>query len=372
MRKIIIMLFVILNIFFCKAQNDSSDYLGQTLPGSTPVIFAPGIVSVAGRYEYGLSVSPDGNEIYYTADSPGDGLTVVKRDDRKWSSPVTANLRGNSSWEYEAFLTPDGKKLYFTSDTNSVSKFWYAIKDTSGWGKAQYLVSPVNNSVVMWCTFTSYETMYYGNNDNLKIHRVKLEDGKYTAIENLGFNGFHPSVAPDESYFIFNSSNYGGYGNSDIFIVFRKEDNSWTNPVNLGNKINTGYPETCASLSPDGKYIFFSRYNEPGSKSNIYWARADSLIDSLKTASGITKIVNLKQEQEFTVFPNPAIDIVKVLASNEIVMPIQYEMIDINGKILCQGNLNSNNELDISKFFSGIYFLRLTTNHTAIQKLVIE
>jgi hypothetical protein len=94
-------------------------------------------------------------------------------------------------------------------------------------------------------------------------------------------------VAPDESYFIFNSNQYSGFGKNDIFIVFRKEDGNWTNPVNMGNKINTNYGETCASLSPDGKYIFFSRYDEPGEKSNIYWSRVDLLIDSLKRLNHI-------------------------------------------------------------------------------------
>jgi len=57
----------------------------------------------------------------------------------------------------------------------------------------------------------------------------------------------------------------------------------------MGDKINTPFGETCASLSPDGKYIFFSRYDEPGEKSNIYWARVDSLIDILKRSNHFNK-----------------------------------------------------------------------------------
>jgi Tol biopolymer transport system component len=262
-----------------------SDYLGQPLPGQTPVVFAPGIVSIDGRYEYGLTVSPDGDEIYFTAEEPGEGLTIVKLVEGKWTEPKTANLKGNHSWEFEAFFTWDGEKLFFTSDTNNLSKFWYMEKSKDGWGKPKYLNSPVNDSPGMWCTFTKDETMYYGNNSNFQIHRARLNNEKYAEIENLGFTGTHPYVAPDESYFLFNSGQYGGFGKSDILIVFRNQDGSWGMPVNLGGSINTTDGETCASLSPDGKYIFFSRYNEPGEKCNIYWASVDQLIESLRQAN---------------------------------------------------------------------------------------
>lgn len=293
MSKFFLTTISLLYIQICIAQIKSVEYLGQTPPDSTPVIFAPDIVSVNGRYEYGLSISPDGNEIYFSADSPGDGLTVVKRIDGKWTKPETANLRGSHSWEFEAFFTNDGNKLYFTSDTGELPKFWYMERGKNYTGKVKYLDSPINDSPGMWCTFTKDETIYYGNNSNFQIHRAKLADGKYSKPENLGFNGFHPFIAPDESFFLFNSGRYGGYGKSDILIVFRKEDESWSQPVNIGDKINTGFDETCASLSPDGRYLFFSRYDEPGEKSNIYWARADNLIQSLKEKEKSLKSGNL-------------------------------------------------------------------------------
>ena len=288
MKKILFILLLGFNSFIyaqdkLKFTDLYGDYLGQTPPGDTSVVFAPEIVSISGRYEYGLSISPDGNEIFYTADSPGEGLSFIKKVNGQWSEPQTANLRGNNSWEFEAFYSVDGQKLFFTSDTNKDSKFWFANKNGNSWSRPEYLNSPVNNTPVMWCTFTSGGTIYYGNNDNWKIHRAKFTDGKYSSVENLEFNGTHPSVAADESFFLFNSSSYGGYGKNDILVVFKKADNTWSDPINLGNKINTSYGETCASLSPDGKYIFFSRYNEPEEKCNIYWVNS-SIIDSLKEA----------------------------------------------------------------------------------------
>ena len=44
----------------------------------------------------------------------------------------------------------------------------------------------------------------------------------------------------------------------DYFVVFRSEDDRFSEPINLGPKVNTvGNVEWSASLSPDGKILFF-------------------------------------------------------------------------------------------------------------------
>ena len=42
----------------------SSNYLGQTPPGDSAVVFAPGIVGT-GLYTRDIAISPSGDEIYY-------------------------------------------------------------------------------------------------------------------------------------------------------------------------------------------------------------------------------------------------------------------------------------------------------------------
>ena len=47
-------------------------------------------------------------------------------------------------------------------------------------------------------------------------------------------------------------------GATDYYIVFRNPDDTWSEPINLGNKINTdGGLEYAPYVSPDGKYFFF-------------------------------------------------------------------------------------------------------------------
>ena len=52
-------------------------YLGQDPPGQVASVFAPGLVSVTGDYEYALSMSPDGDTILFTPPDrrrPGAGV----------------------------------------------------------------------------------------------------------------------------------------------------------------------------------------------------------------------------------------------------------------------------------------------------------
>ncbi|TSA27011.1 MAG: hypothetical protein D4R67_06875 [Bacteroidetes bacterium] len=79
--------------------------------------------------------------------------------------------------------------------------------------------------------------------------------------------GVHPFISPDEKFMLFDFK-------GDIYISYR-EDDGWGEPQKLNGSIDTEFPETCPTLSPDGKYLFFSRYNEPNNASNIYWVEAD-------------------------------------------------------------------------------------------------
>jgi Tol biopolymer transport system component len=247
-------------------------------PDSIPKIFAKGFISVADRYEYGISVSPNYDEIFFTAEDPGEGLLVTnKRDDGSWSNPKVANLKGNNDWEQEAFYTPDGEQLYFASvDKTDTTRLWRSFKEKSGWSKAELLISPVNKTRVFWATFTNDLTMYYSNLSDFRTYRSEILNGEYptTKIASIPF-GLHSSVAKDESFILFNHR-------GDIYVAFRNTENKWGDPIKLDAPISTSeFSETCPCLSPDEKYIFFSRYNDKNNKSDIYWVSID-IIKNLK------------------------------------------------------------------------------------------
>ena len=61
---------------------------------------------------------------------------------------------------------------------------------------------------------------------------------------------------------------------------FKKKDDTWTKPINLGMTINSKFDETVATVTPDGKYLIFSRRTE-GNALNLYWVSAE-VIENLR------------------------------------------------------------------------------------------
>jgi hypothetical protein len=252
-------------------------------PGEDPRLFGPGIVSLEGRDEYGLSLSPDGRELFFTGGSnsigaPSGLLVMRKSAEGTWSAPETADLRKKGLWEFEAFHSPDGMSLFFAGDDQEKrSRLWLSRLTGDSWGPPAMIEGPVNASDAFWPSVSRDGTLYYTDIRTATIWYAPRKDGAYPAREKISFSRgiIHPFISPDGSFLLCNS-------NKDILVAFRTPSGGWGYPVGLGRKIDTWeFDEGCASLSPDGKYIFFSRYDEKSGKSNIYWV-GSGVIETLR------------------------------------------------------------------------------------------
>ncbi|MDO9511220.1 MAG: hypothetical protein Q7J34_05645 [Bacteroidales bacterium] len=70
------------------------DYLGQTHPGDTPVVFALGIISVDSTIEHGApTFSPDGNTVFWQSNLRHQDketeifLKTMHRKIGQWTAP---------------------------------------------------------------------------------------------------------------------------------------------------------------------------------------------------------------------------------------------------------------------------------------------
>lgn len=254
-------------------------YLGQTPPGSTPEIFAPGIVATAG-WEVSGAFTPDLNEFYFIRDSKESEkqeIVVFKSTNNRWHESVFSPRVGTP------LFSPDGNIMHLGKR--------YKERTETGWSEVKTLAAPFDSLPIMRLSASSKGTYYF---DEFKrdftgdIRYSRLVDGKYEEPKLLGKEinsgkSFHPFIAADESYLIFDSKRDGGYGDSDLYISYRQQDDTWGEPINLGDKINTAGWEAMASVTSDGKYLFFNRNMTPGNHENvdIFWVDAQ-FIETLR------------------------------------------------------------------------------------------
>ncbi|MDR6982675.1 hypothetical protein J2X32_001293 [Rheinheimera pacifica] len=256
-------------------------YLGQKPPGSTPEIFAPGIVSTEGWEVIG-AFTPELNEFYFIRDSKESEkqeMVVFKSTNNRWHESVFSPRVGTP------LFSPDGNIMHLGK------RYRERTGEGEGWSDMKSLGSPFDSLPIMRLSASSKGTYYF---DEFKrdftgdIRYSRLVDGKYEEPKLLGKEinsgkSFHPFIAADESYLIFDSKREGGYGDSDLYISYRQPDDTWGEPINLGNKINTEGWEAMASVTSDGKYLFFNRNLTPGNHENvdIFWVDAQ-FIETLR------------------------------------------------------------------------------------------
>lgn len=275
----------------------TGDYLGLLPPGSEPTVFARGIISDKIQQHGYPTFSPDGTEVYWQANRVENGEWVVivlcmNRVDNKWNNPEITPFGSGP------VFSPDGQKLYFNSKEDG-NYPCFVEKQNDKWGKPKslnlvshypelkfvYNLSVTNNSTLY---FLGYAEGYW---NNFGIYRSELVNGKYKKPEFLpksinlpnDVRNWTPFVAPDESYLLFSSTRgLPSTDQGDIFISFRKPSGGWTGPMNLGSTINSNKGERFPCVSPDGKYLFFTR-DTPGYDEDIYWVGA-KIIEEIRAA----------------------------------------------------------------------------------------
>jgi hypothetical protein len=153
-----------------------------------------------------------------------------------------------------------------------------------GWSPARYVGHG------MYVTTTEDGTIYVTDtdaDDSLQhgIVRTELINGRFgTLVRQTGGvshpapdrrAGRHPCIAPDESFIIFDSYTLEHPGNDGhLFVSFRRKDGTWGRAFDLSRILGTS-GNIAASLSPDGRYLFFTNDRD------IYWVDA-KIIEELK------------------------------------------------------------------------------------------
>ncbi len=124
---------------------------------------------------------------------------------------------------------------------------------------------------------------YDGYNSDIYISRRVINE-RWTTPEKLNkhinskFQETFASLSKDGKTIYFVSDRKGGYGGTDIYkSVYNEKTKDWGEAINLGSEINTPLNEETPVMSEDGKKLFFSsqgHYNMGGF--DVFCAQMDA------------------------------------------------------------------------------------------------
>ncbi len=197
------------------------------------------------KNEGAQSLSVNGRYLLFTACNRSDGygscdIYYSKRVKGKWSTPRNIGPPVNSkSWETQPSFSSDNKYLYFSSNRAGGK----GKKDI--W-RAEFFEQKGSGQII------------WGEPEN-------LGDSINTPGDEIS-----PFIHANNKGFYYASDYHIGMGGFDLFSSQLKEDNTFSESVNLGYPLNTMEDEQGLIISADGTTAFFSSAREIGTGLDIY------------------------------------------------------------------------------------------------------
>jgi flagellar motor protein MotB len=215
-------------------------------------------------------------------------------------NPVNIGPNVNSpGYEYINAISLDESQLYFTrkgSDPQSDESFYRSVSARSATGQLNWspaieigapintpgnegalCVSPDGMTIIITCCSRRDS---YGTCDLYSSHKI---GNNWSEPENLGelINTpaweSQPCLGSDGRTLYFVSTRRGGHGGSDIWKSILTDDGYWSQPVNLGDSINTTADEMAPFIHPDGHTLYFSSTGHPGmGGADLFVSRMDA------------------------------------------------------------------------------------------------
>ena len=283
-------------VYSARGQTAKAPYDVGRVP--QPHLFAEGIVSTRRRRKLAApSVLTAPESLFRRRSSvltlilPRLGLICVSYfRNGKWTQPEVVPFSGRYL-DFPPKISPDGKTMYFSSSRPAPGKaghalrIWSVPRTAAGWGEPALLPAPVNAPDDAWNwspSVTRDGTLYFTSNrdgGSSHIYRSRFVNGAYTDSEKLGpeinseFNESDPYISPDEKILIFAAAGSGLgekdraetlkgggvlYARADFYISVGNQDGHWSQAKHLEHGINSTADESAPSITPDGKYLFFS------------------------------------------------------------------------------------------------------------------
>lgn len=243
----------------------------------SPQLFAEGVVSTP-DFDLNAVFLPDGKTVYFTRSTANMGFWTIVTSrlvNGKWTEPEVAPFSGRYS-DADPWVTPDGRRILFISRRpvlgragRPVPHIWYVDRTANGWSEPRNAAALNSDAGEYYPSTAADGTVYFesarpGGKGRADVYRSRLVNGEYAAAEHLPaplnseLNEGDAAIAPDQSFIIVTiNGRPDDTGMGDLYLSEQK-DGVWTAPRPLPPGINSPALEFCPSLSPDGKWFYFT------------------------------------------------------------------------------------------------------------------
>lgn len=249
-------------------------------PAPEPRLFGEGVISTSDD-EFGGSITPDGDTIYFSRSAPHSYRYTMLESHRvrgRWSTPTVLPFSGRYT-DSDPTLSPDGKRMFWTSDRPVVAgtvkhdyDVWMVERTASGaWGPPQRLPAPINSDSNEYAASMTRDSVLYFSSaraGGIQVFRSRRVGGAWSPAENVtrlidqGDSTIVPwdldvMIAPDARYILLGSIRPDTYGHFDIYMSWN-DGGHWSPPVHLPAPFNTRARDYSPHLEPDGHTLLFS------------------------------------------------------------------------------------------------------------------
>lgn len=211
-------------------------------------------------------------------------IKLMKDPVRVWIDNLGNKLNSNYA-EYSAFISADEAVMLFTArrpdtkgggvdpaDNQYFEDIYISYKDkeTNEWGEASNIEALNEKSHDATAGLSSDGKtlfVYFGDKGGGDLYTSKFVDGEWTKPDddamkkniNTDYRESDATLSFDGKYLYFTSARDGTMGYRDIWrSEWNADKERWGEPTNLGPTINTEYDETSLFFHPDGKTLYFS------------------------------------------------------------------------------------------------------------------
>lgn len=179
------------------------------------------------------------------------------------------NLFGNAiKYSHSPILSANGEHILFSVQEKFYDAIYWAKRKGDSW------TDPINITLDLGAEGEIYATSINADGTQLflfkndrgvgNIYTSVFKDGKWGKIVKVGGNinsrywETNASITSDGKTLFFTSNRRGGYGGLDIYYSTLLPNGQWGSPINLGPTINTPFNEESPFLMNDNETLVFS------------------------------------------------------------------------------------------------------------------